>query len=164
MATIFTYSCHSNVSTLTTTTEFDIPTFIKSEASKLQALDPTITKTVCNSKSTRVKEVKISNWQNELAHFTTVDISKSGSTDFSKEKIGDTLIYSISPDSKTKIVAKIIFAADSPIAINIYKKNQNLLFGNEESLIYDRKAGYSISKRQSVKGMGENNYLIKGDF
>lgn len=164
MATIFTYSCHSNEPIQTTSTEFDIPKFIQSEANKLQVLNPKITKTVSNGKSTNIKETTINSWHNELAQFATVDFSKNSVVDFSKEKIGDTLIYSTSSNAKITIVAKIIFEADSAIAVDIYKKTQNILFGNEESLVYNNKTGYSISKKQTVKGMGQNNYLIKGDF
>lgn len=144
--------------------EFDIPTFIKNEAERLQNENPTITKTVTNEKSSEVKQTKISNWNNELAHFATVNLNKSGNSDFLKERIGDTLIFSTPNSSKNSTVVKVIYQNDTPTELQITKITQNLLFVNEEHLFYSKGKTYSITKNQHVKGMGTNNYIIKGDF
>jgi len=161
IAAVLLYSCNTSLSSQSTTTEFDIPQFFKEEVQKLQTLNPTVTKTVSNDKSSESKEIKISNWEKELAQFSTIDINKSG-TEFLKESNGDTLIYSTPTDSKTKITVKVIFNQKLPVEISIYKKTQNLLFVNEETMNYNVGNSYILDKKQYVKGMGNNRYLIKG--
>jgi len=161
IAAVLLYSCNTSLSSQSTTTEFDIPQFFKEEVQKLQTLNPTVTKTVSNDKSSESKEIKISNWEKELAQFSTIDINKSG-TELLKESNRDTLIYSTPNDSKTKITVKVIFNQNLPAEISIYKKTQNLLFVNEETMNYNVGNSYILYKKQYVKGMGNNRYLIKG--
>lgn len=164
IATVSCYSCNTAVSSKSSVADFDIPAFFQSEIDKLQTLNPIITKTVSNEKSSESKELKIASWQKELAQFSSVDINATGSIDFTKETKGDTLVYTTPTPAKNEVTVKVIFENESPSEINIHKKTQNLLFVNEESLNYTVGKSYLIDKKQYVKGMGKNHYAIKGIF
>ncbi len=140
--------------------EFNMPEFFQKEADRLQNLNPTVSKIVSNEKSKESKDLKIKNWNKELAQFTIVDINKSGNSDFKRVQKGDTIIYSSA--YKNPVTVKIVLNDGSPSEISIYKKSQNLLFTNEEFLHYSTGLSYTIDKRQQVKGMGKNRYLIQG--
>lgn len=155
------FSCNTTMSPSEEKTEFDLPKFFQNEAARLQELNPTVTKTVSNQKSKESKDLKITNWEKELAQFTTIDLNKPGNNDFTKVKKDDIVIYN--SGSKNPVTVKIVFKSDTPSEISIYKKSKNLLFTNEEFLHYSMGLTYTIDKRQQVKGMGKNRYLIQGN-
>ena len=157
------HSCHTTIPTDKEPIAFDIPKFINSEIEILQTLNPTITKTVSNGKSKEVKQLKIANWQKELSQFALIDLNKSGSFNFLKERYGDTLVFKTPPTVDNTIVIKVIYSHhDTPIQLYISKKTQNLLYVNEEKLHYTVGKAYSIDKRQYVRGIGDNHYLVSG--
>lgn len=157
-------SCNTSISYKSTTTFFDIPTFINTEAARLQKENPLVTKTVSNEKSTETKQLKISNWQKELAQFANIDINKSGSIELVKERRADTLFFNTTPDAKNRLNITIVLNEEQPVKIRIFKETKNLLFRNMETFDYAVGKYYTIAKIQQVKGMGLNRYSIKGEI
>ncbi|MCA5003679.1 hypothetical protein [Sphingobacterium bovistauri] len=160
VAALIFQSCHTSISKHDQTSYFDIPKFFKNEALRLQKLSPTITKTVATNTSTETKEINIKNWNSELAQFMTVDLNKAGNIEFQMTREKDTLVYSSQTDSPNRIVVKIVNSNERTSYISIEKQTKNLLFKNNETLIYSLDDFYSIEKNQSVKGLGHNSYLI----
>ena len=165
MATMIFHSCHNSVSKKESSANLDIPEFIKKESEKLKLENPLITKTVRNGESSETKELKIANWNKELAHFNAVDLNKSSSTGFEKVTKQDTIIYSTpSSASANKTIVKVVYADNHPIFLQIEKQTENLLFKNKEKLTYSLGKFYAIEKKQSVKGLGTKTYSILGKF
>ena len=164
IAVVLISSCNNSISQKEKTTYFDIPKFIQTEANRLQQLNPLVTKTVSNEKSTEIKQLKISNWQKELSQFSNIDVNKSGNIEFIKKRLGDTLIFETPYNSKNLVSIKVIFKKNIPIALNIYRESKNLLYVNKETLNYSTGKTYSIDKTQHVKGIGKNRYFIKGEI
>ncbi len=145
--------------------EYDLNLFFENEIARLKEVNPTVKKTVSNGKSNEIKEVNITDWKKELAHFTGINLNKMSANGIDKSIKGDTVIYSSSAqNSKEKLIVKLIANQKHPSEILIYKEINNLLFNNQEHLHYKADALYEIIKKQRVKGMGENLYHIKGEI
>ena len=164
MTAFILQGCHTSVSTNTAKSNFDIPTYIKNESSRLQKQNPLVTKTVVKDKSQESKQLKIDNWTDELAQFTTLDLNKSATEDFVQENSKDTLIYKSNSSSSNTLIVKIVPSNNTLSYLSVKKHTKNLLFENTESLIYIPNSYYSIEKKQFVRGLGENNYSITGKF
>jgi hypothetical protein len=159
------YSCQQPMEKAPLEEEYDLNLFFENEIAKLKEVNPTVKKTVSNGKSNETKEVNITDWQKELAHFTGINLNKMSANGLNKTINGDTVIYSSSlQDSKEKLIVKLIANQEHPSEILIYKEINNLLFNNQEHLHYKADALYEIIKKQKVKGMGENLYHIKGEI
>lgn len=158
------YSCQTPIVADQKGEEYDIALFFQNEISKLKKENPTINKTVSNGKSTGTKQVKISDWNKELAHFTELNLNKIRAHGLEKIINGDTTIFTSSNDSKERTIIKLVYNAEAPQEITVYKELNNLLFNNQEQLYYKTNNVYEIIKRQRVKGMGENLYHIKGEI
>jgi len=163
IAVVFTLnSCNNSIIQKENSTYFNIPNFIQQEAERLQTLDPLVTKTVSNEKSSESKQLKITNWKKELANFANIDVNKTGNDEFVKKRNGDTLTFETPNNSKNRVSIRIIFDNNIPKQISINKETKNLLFENKETFVYTVGKEYSIDKTQQVKGIGHNRYYIKG--
>lgn len=164
MTAVSLYSCQTPIAADQHVDEYDIALFFQHEISKLKEENPTINKTVSNGKSSETKQVKITDWNKELAHFADLNLNKSANG-FQKTIIGDTTVYSSSSENdKERTIIKLVQKSESPDEITVYKELNNLLFKNQEQLYYKTNSLYEIIKRQKVKGMGENLYHIKGEI
>lgn len=164
MAAFILQGCHTSIPQKEKSSQFDIPRFIKQETNRLQEQNPTVLKSVTIDKSSESKELKIANWDKELAQFSNTDLNKAGSMDFRKETKEDTLIYTSQSSTSNKVIVKVIPNKETISYLAIYKQTKNLLFENSENLIYTPGKHYSITKKQSVKGLGTNTYSITGKF
>lgn len=166
LTVIIFVSCQStdSIQVNNSNAEFNIPSFIKSEILRLEKLNPTITKSVSNNKTEETQKVKISNWNNEFAQFLNFDINKIGSSNFTKETKNDSVTFISNVNNKEDVKIQLIYAQGKLIELDIHRKSKNLLFSNEEHLNYTLDKHYLISKNQKVKGLGDNEYIIKGVF
>ena len=143
--------------------EIDIPSFFQNEIALLNSKKPTVTKTVKKDSISETKQLTVSDWQKELANFTSIDINKAAYHGaYQKDSIGNTVTYSFKDSALDLSSLKIVYDNGIPSIFTIKKVTKNLLYDTEENLEYIKGKSYSIDKTQVVKALGSHHYQIKG--
>lgn len=158
--------CSSETAPDAKITYFDIRGFFTSESTRLGKKNPIIHKTVTDNGTSEVREVNISNWENELALFIESDINKpSWKNSYKVENKGTAVIYTaLYPDVRTKQLTITMSAAGKVKHIQINNKTTNVLYTSEEHLNYYPDSLYRIDKFQDVKILGSHRYTIEGKW
>jgi len=144
---------------------FDLPSFFQSEIKSLKETNPTITKTVRKDSISEVQEIKIKNWDTELASFVAIDINKpaySGYVDI--DSVDNLVTYTITNPDLDLSCIQIQYKNGKANDIVIERKVKNSLYNTTELLEYRKNDSYTVEKNQAVKVVGENYYKIKGEF
>lgn len=144
---------------------FDIAGYFKADTARLRKLNHLTLKTVMHNGVEQTKKVHIDNWGLELSLFIQSDINKPAWCDsYSVQtgKDGSIVYMAKTPELRTREVA-ITRKKDNSIKwIRIYNASKNILYQTTEVLSYIPDSIYTISKRQHVRFLGTNDYLIKG--
>lgn len=143
---------------------FDLKSFVNADSARLIKNHAVVNKTVWHNESApQTKQIKVSNWGQELSLFAASDINKPAWRDSYKIlKQGDSVVYTaIDPHLITRsIMVQSVKGEVQKISINNY--TQNLLYKTTEHLVYYPDSLYLIDKLQEVKLIGANHYTIKG--
>ena len=142
---------------------FSLTNYFADEAKHYQQADFYVVKTVSRNQETETKRVKIDNWPGELSVFSESDINKPAwKNSYSKTVSGNITIYKTTePDLKTREI--IIKRNGKGISyLMIYNVVNNKLFQMKEKLSFFPDSLYVIQRKQHVRFLGENDYLITG--
>lgn len=144
--------------------QLDIPAFFTTEIARLSAEKPEVIKTVKKDSIVETKDIKIDNWENELASFLTVDINKPAYAGYLKKDSVDRRVtyHSTNPKLDLKLVEITYNDKGQPITFRIDRNIDNLLYDTEETLHYQKDVGYQLEKRQHVLLLGDKYYHISG--
>lgn len=143
---------------------FSLEAYFTQEASRLQELNPSTVKTVSKNGETEQRNIRVSNWKNELALFIDSDINKPAwRHSYKVDSTGTAVNYTnIDPELRTKRI-EINKLTDGTIKhIRITNQVANMLYRTEEQLDYYPDSLYQITKQQHVRVIGESQYLITG--
>ncbi len=145
------------------TSYFNLNTYFSNEANKLTKANFEVIKTVSRNGETEVKKLKIENWPQELSLFSESDINKpSWKNSYKTTVSGDFTIYkALEPDLKTQEII-IKKHRQQIVYLMIFNVAKNKLFQTKEKLTYYPDSLYIIRRKQFVRFLGENNYLIEG--
>ncbi|MBE8715049.1 hypothetical protein [Sphingobacterium hungaricum] len=145
---------------------FDTELFFKTEVDSLKQANPEVEKTVSKENETETKTLKIKNWENELSSFTAIDLRKPAySSEFKIDTIGNQINYTAkNPELDVQRVSILLDEAKNPIEIIVEKSTKNMLYSTDEKLSYAKGAKYSVEKNQSILILGDNRYIIQGNF
>ncbi len=145
---------------------FDIRGYFEQQAIELQRQNPEIEKTVSQNSQLEKKQIRIANWKAELELFSESDINKPAWKDsYLIKKDGSEVDY-ISTDKhlRTKKIS-IRYSKNGAVdRIAIFNKISNPLYTSIEQLNYYPDSLYTISKKQNVQIIGENQFAISARF
>lgn len=147
------------------TSYFDLQSYFKQEATRLNQARPLVEKTVMVNGEEEKKKLNIPDWQNELSVFADADINKSawkGAFKVSKMTDGD--IYATDED-KIPVKEVRVFKKDNKITgIRIFMRTENYLYNSLDTLAYYPDSTYQISKVQHIRLLNKKAYKITGKF
>ncbi len=142
---------------------FSLNTYFNQQAQKLAKANFKVVKTVSRNGQSETKTVKIENWPGELSVFSESDINKPAwQRSYQTTVSGDYTIYkALEPDLKTREIMlkktnnKLVF-------VMVYNVLTNKLFQMQEKLTYYPDSLYIIRRKQNVRFLGMDDYLIEG--
>ncbi|MBD1431670.1 hypothetical protein H8B06_02440 [Sphingobacterium sp. DN00404] len=151
---------------VTRETYFDIPDYFKTEIARLMQEKPVVDKTVVKDSLSETKEIQITDWENELSSFVSVDLNKPVYAGILTKDSTANKIKITSSDPKIDIALVEIEYSEhgEPTAFRIQRNIQNSLYETHETLHYAKGKGYSLEKQQSVLILGDKYYHIEGLF
>lgn len=142
---------------------FDVKGYFSKEVSRLQQINPMIKKTVSVNGTAENRELKIADWEKELAVFTNADINKaSWQGEFTVTKNNQLTVYN---SASKKIPVKKIsltYQLAKLAKIEIIVENKNILFQSNDTLIYAPGRFYEIKKLQKIRFLKQKSYRIVG--
>ncbi len=144
---------------------FDLKRYFKNDSARLSRLHLRVTKTVGHNHQEQIKEVTIGNWGEELSLFINSDINKPAwQQSYRVQNTPGYIIYeAVDPKLTTR---RIVINQDTTTKkvkwILINNLTHNLLYSSAEKLTYYPDSLYQIEKRQNIRIIGTNRYLIKG--
>ena len=142
---------------------FDLTSYFGAETKKLTNTKFYVVKTVSRNGDAETKTVKIDNWPGELSVFSESNINKpSWRNSYKTTTNGAITIYkALEPDLKTR---EIILKKENNkvVYLMIFNVTNNSLFQNKEKLTYYPDSLYQIQRKQHVRFLGTNDYLIEG--
>ena len=143
---------------------FDVEGFFKAEASRLDQVNPNVSKTVRKNKDTETRNLKIDDWQTELELFKSSDINKPAwRNSYKTETKGGLISYTAtSPELRTRNLVIEKDGTGKVKRISTANEVSNPLYSSTEILEYYPDSLYKIQKKQNVKLLGENTYFISG--
>ncbi|MEE1883840.1 hypothetical protein [Pedobacter flavus] len=144
--------------------QFDLKGFFDKEASRLQAKNPTVTKTVSINGEAETKNLTIEEWKKELEIFSSADINKADwKGEFKKSVEGNKEIYTT---NNPKILVKklVIINGEKTKEIEVVISKQNLVYASSDTLKYIPDSLYEIKKVQKIKLLDPRKYLIRVEF
>jgi hypothetical protein len=156
------FSCKPDVSQ-NKTSYFNLSSYFSAEVKKYTKANFNVLKTVSRNGEAETKTVKIANWPGELSVFSESDINKpSWKNSYKTTTSGNITIYkAVEPDLKTR---EIILKKENNkvIYLMIFNVVTNKLFQTKEKLSYYPDSLYSIQRKQHIRFLGTNDYLITG--
>lgn len=142
---------------------FDLKKYFETEAARLNASRPNITKTVTFNGQPEKKMVTIKNWEQEFDLFSGSDINRPSWRDsYRMIARGDSVTYTAVDDNLRTRRIIIVQKNHKVVHVDISNFTQNLLYKTTEHLVYIPDSVYRIEKHQSVKILGDNDYQIYG--
>lgn len=142
---------------------FNISSYFAGKARDYTKSNFSVIKTVSRNGDTETKTVKITNWPGELSVFSESDINKpSWKNSYKVTASGNFTIYkALEPDLKTQeIILKK--QQNKLVYLMIFNVINNKLFQTKEKLTFYPDSLYSIRRKQHVRFLGTNDYLIEG--
>jgi len=145
---------------------FDLSRYFQQQAQYLANKKQTVKKTVSKNDLSEKKTLQLTSWTNELELFRSSDINKA---DWLNSYTVDSTVQLITYHSKDpKLRTKRIAVYKNPEGtiqrISILNSDKNWLYQSVEQLDYFPDSHYKISKKQTIRIMGENTYTIEGKF
>lgn len=144
---------------------FDLNGFIKNETKRLQALTPSVNKSVQVNNKAENRNFDNIDWEKELSVFSDADINKAAwENQFIVSKTEGAEIYKT---DKVKIPVKYLEVRykDAKIhQIQIVMQTSNLLYVSRDTLSYFPDSLYEIKKTQHIKFLQPKSYKIRGTF
>ena len=142
---------------------FDLTSYFAAETKKLTNANFSVVKTASRNGDAETKTVKIDNWPGELSVFSESNINKpSWKNSYQTTNSGNITIYkALEPDLKTR---EIILKKDNNkiVYLMIFNVVNNRLYQTREKLTYYPDSLYRIQRKQQVRFLGINDYLIEG--
>lgn len=142
---------------------FELNSYFLQQGKKYADSDFYVLKTVSRNGEAETKRVKIADWPGELSVFSESDINKPAWKNSYKTTVsGDFTIYKAKePDLKTREI--ILKKQKNRIEyIMIFNTVNNQLFQTREKLTYYPDSLYIIQRKQHVRFLGTNDFLITG--
>lgn len=142
---------------------FSLNTYFKQQAQKLTKANFKVVKTVSRNGQSETKTLKIKNWPGELSVFSESDINKPAwQRSYQTTVSGDYTIYkALEPDLKTREIM-LKKSNNKLVFVMVYNVMINKLFQTQEKLMYYPDSLYIIRRKQNVRFLGMNDYLIEG--
>jgi len=142
---------------------FNLNAYFAVQSQKFAKANFSVLKTVSRNGEAETKKVKIANWQGELSVFSESDINKPAWRNSYKTTVsGNFIIYKATePDLKTR---EIILKKENDhlIYLMVFNVVTNSLFQTREKLTFYPDSLYLIQRKQHVRFLGTNDYLIQG--
>ncbi len=151
--------------TAATSQYFNLKGFFKADSARLTQRHPLVTKTVMHNDEQETKQVTIGNWGQELSPFSQSDINKPAWRHSYRSQVttGFTVYTALDPKLITRRIAISRDSATQKVKwILINNSTHNLLYTSAEKLTYYPDSLYQIEKKQTIRLIGTNRYLIKG--
>lgn len=144
---------------------FDLPTYFRNEAKRLETQSPKIVKTVSLNDQTEQKSITIKDWKRELSVFIEADINKASWRGAFATKITDTsTIYSTNNEKIAVKRLEIGKRSGHISSIKITLKNDNDLYTAQDELLYFPDSLYKVRKVQKVRLMDKKTFEVVGKF
>ena len=164
--TLFISGCTGSSMSVKQNSYLDLTKFFSSEITKLEKLEPYVRKTVSRNGLQETKSLNNINWKSELSLFIESDINKSAWKNSYKITSNKNEVTYTALDSGLR--TKRILITRSPEGmvekVLIVNKISNMLYESTEELLYITDSIYTISKKQHVVLVGDNDYKITGVF
>jgi len=164
---LFTGACNSAAPDKQTssTSYFDLKTYISKESQRLSAANPEITKTVIVNGSQEQKRLHIADWPKELSSFTDADLNKSAWQGLFNVKKTPQSVYYTSDNDKVPVKSlKVDYKDGLVTGVQVLIRNENSLYTSTDTLSYVPDSLYQIKKTQHITLMKEKRYSITGRF
>lgn len=144
---------------------FNLKSYFQKEASRLQATNPTVNKTVVANGKAETKHMKIRSWEKELSSFIDADINKRAwAGEFAKQLKDSSEIYASNND-KVPVKRLTIFRSNKQISgVEVIIENHNYLYTSTDTLSYYPNKCYEVRKTQQIKLMSKKQYRITGMY
>ncbi|PYF69507.1 hypothetical protein [Pedobacter nutrimenti] len=146
-------------------TYFDLKGYFVQESSRLNKLNPQISKTVMVNGAAESKDLHIKDWNAELTVFSDADINKTAWQGlFKVSKQGQREFYKSDQD-KVAVKALEVFRKNNKVSgLRILLHTKNYLYNSVDTLEYYPDSLYRISKTQNIKLLNSKAYRITGKF
>ena len=163
------FSCsntgESEITTVQTGPYFSIAGYFRSEATRLQRIDPEIIKTVSKNGDEEQQRKPIADWANEFALFIDSDINKPAwQNSYRIDSTATTLTYSSTDSTLRTETIQVEKSAEGITHIHITNRVSNMLYVTEEQLDYYPDSLYRITKQQQVRIIGKSHYTVTGEW
>lgn len=148
------------------TTHIDLPSFFQREIDSLKTLDPLVKKNVRKDELEEEKQLRIKNWESELASFRAIDLNKPAYDGVIQvDTLEGILQYNFNdPKADLSCVRVRLDKAGNPEMISIERSVENSLYTTTEFLAYEKDEFYLVEKNQKVLLLGDNFYRVEGQF
>lgn len=158
------FSCRHPTKSRQTSEYFDLKGFFEKESFRLNNTQASVLKTVSRNNSEETRKVTV-NWINELSLFAESDINKPAwKKSYRKISNGEDIEYLALEDNLRTRLVRITRTNNHVKSIHIINQASNFLYNSSEDLVYYPDSVYIIEKRQQVKVLGTNHYLVAGKF
>lgn len=144
---------------------FDLKGYFQQEATRLNQTKPLVHKTVAVNEGTESKQIRITDWNKELANFSDADLNKSAWQGlFKVVKNEQQELYS-SDNDKVLVKKLVVTRKDNKITgIKLLLHTSNYLYNSTDTLSYFPDSLYEVKKKQQIRFLKEKRYTIKGLF
>lgn len=143
---------------------FNLSSYFKTEARALQDKNPFVLKKVGKNEQIEQKKIQLDDWEKEFELFASSDINKSDwLQSYRIDSMDKKVVYQAKdPKLRTKQIIVYKNQNGSIKRIQILNSEKNWLYQSFEQLNYYPDSLYQIAKEQSIRIIGQNNYLITG--
>ena len=165
IVSLLSVSCENHTAEESTQVEtgyFPIHTFFQREVDSLQQSATKVEKTVGERDESETKTVTVGDWNTEMGAFLAVDLSKPAYINmFDVDSAANKIIYNAKSKDLDIQSLSISFNEHGEIEqVEITKQEDNMLYQNEEKLLYIRGQEYSMNKQQQILLLGSSQYQI----
>lgn len=142
---------------------FSLNDYFAQQTQKYAKANFSVLKTVSRNGEAETKTVKIENWPRELSLFSESDINKPSWRNSYKTTVsGNFTIYkALEPDLKTREIL-LKKQNNQLVYVMIFNVVDNKLFQTREKLTYYPDSLYVIHRKQNIRFLGTNDYVITG--
>lgn len=146
-------------------TYFNLKSYFKSEANRLNKLHLHVDKAVAIDGETERKQIQINDFKNELSIFIDADINKaSWRGEFTVKKEGEAELYTTKNEKIPVKNVEIRYQKNKLKSIQILVITKNILYVSSDILTYFPDSLYEIKKTQKIKLLKEKRYSVIGRF
>ncbi|MGK6353216.1 hypothetical protein [Parapedobacter sp. DT-150] len=145
---------------------FSLENYFRQEAERLDRQAPQIHKTVSKNGEAESRDIRIDDWQKELALFSDADINKPAwQGSYQRDSTHSTLTYTrIDPALRTERIIVEKHTDGTVKHIHVTNRVDNMLYNTLEELDYYPDSLYRISKQQQVRIIGKTDYTVIGQM